>query len=456
MVTTFIEPEKSLTVIENVDVLVVGGGPAGVAAAIGAARTGAKTLLIENLGSFGGMWTNGMVITLAGYNNWLMPYQRCVDGVAGEWLRKATNLNGAEDNRSWVLNSDPEIMKFVAGQMLIESHVLCQLHTKMSNVILEDEKIIGVIVENVRGREVIFAKSVVDCTGNGDVLARSGAPFEMGKQLQPMTMPFFINDVNPSINDLHDKEVVLPIGPESCVLKDPLLTDYASRRHDIHINHERLNKAKENGELPTFGGPWFGGLRKRLVWVNTTRVYGSAVDPYDITRAEMQAREDAHKIHGFYKRELEGFQDSYIAQTSPTIGIRETRRLVGEYVLSGDDIRKNAHFADSIALGTWPIDVHPSSGQTGIHSMFVPKPYQIPFRSLIPLGIDQLIVGGRCISTDREALGSARVGATCSATGQSAGIAAALSVNNSCAIRKLDYDKLKQELIRQSVLLEAE
>lgn len=453
MTEMYRESEKLLNVYASVDVLVAGGGPAGVSAAVGAAQTGAKTLIVENLSSFGGMWTNGLVITLAGFNNWLKPYQRCVGGVGGEWIQRAALLGGAEDNRNWALNSDPEIMKLVADQLLLEKGVLCLLHAKMTDAILEGNTIRGVIVENARGREVIFAKTVVDCTGNGDVFARAGAKFGIGNNLQPMTMPFLMNDVVPPRDNPHDGDMVLPIGPEPGMLVDPILTEYASRRHDIAMDQQKLIDANMKGILPNFGGPWFGGMKKNFVWVNTTRVYGSAVDPDDLTRVEMQARSEAHQIMNFYKKEMKGFEKAYIAQTSPTIGIRETRRLVGEYILTGDDIRANKRFPDPIATGAWPIDVHPPKGQSGIHGMYVPGPYQIPLRSLIPLDIEQLIVGGRCISLDREALGSARVGATCCATGHAAGVAAAISAIKSTLIRNLDYQEIRNELLRQAAIL---
>src|SRR5690606_21897591 len=169
----YTESSKQLPVFDEVDVLVVGGGPSGVPAAIGAAREGATTMVVENMGSFGGMWTNGLVITLAGFNNWLRPYQRDVKGVTEEWIIEAEKLNGAENNRSWVLSSDPEIMKLVADRMLIEAGVKCLLHTWVADVIIEDNAIKGVIIENVDGRSVILAKCVVDCTGNGDVFARA-------------------------------------------------------------------------------------------------------------------------------------------------------------------------------------------------------------------------------------------------------------------------------------------
>jgi hypothetical protein len=323
----------------------------------------------------------------------------------------------------------------------------------MVDVILEEKELRGVIIENVAGRLAIFAKRVVDATGNGDVLARANGSFEISTNLQPMTMPFFINDVIPKLELPHDDEVVIPIGPEPGELKDPYLTQYASRRHDIDIDHKKLADAKAEGILPTFGGPWFGGLRKNQVWVNTTRVYGSAVDADDLTNAEMQARQDAHAIMNFYRQEMEGFENAYLAQTSPMIGIRETRRLNGEYQLTGDDIRSQTEFPDSIGLGVWPIDVHPSKGQSGVHAMYVPGPYGIPYRCLVPTDRENLLVSGRCVSMDREAHGSARVGATCGAIGHAAGVAAALSIQLEQTVRAVPYKKLREVLVAQGAIL---
>ncbi len=190
----YTETSKQLPVIAEVDVLVVGGGPSGVPAAIGAAREGARTMIVENMGSFGGMWTNGLVITLAGFNNWLRPYQRVVKGVTEEWIVEAEKLGGAEHKRSWVLSSEPEIMKLVADRLLPEAGVTCLLHTWVADVIVEENVLKGVIVENVDGRSVILARCIVDCTGNGDVFARAKESYVVSDELQPMTLPFFLAD----------------------------------------------------------------------------------------------------------------------------------------------------------------------------------------------------------------------------------------------------------------------
>lgn len=451
---TYIEKERAIEVVAEVDVLVVGGGPAGVGAAIGAAKTGVSVMLIEAMGSFGGMWTNGLVITLAGFNSWLSPYRRCVGGVMEQWLQRACRNGGAENNRSWVLNSDPEIMKVTADEMLLENKVKCLLHTWVADVIREEDMLKGIIIENVDGRKAIFAKTIVDCTGNGDLLARAAEPFFLSSELQPMTLPFFLADVKPEGTVPFEEELVIPFGPEPGYLGEELLKEYTSRRRDVGINRVQLDKAFREKEIPFFGGPWFGGMRKKYPWVNTTRVYGSAVNADELTQAEMEARKNVHEIAAYYKKECAGFKDCWIMNTGATIGIRETRRLDGLYCLTEKDILLCRNFPDTIALGVWPLDVHPPKGENGMHDMYVPLPYQIPLRSLLPKTLKNLVVGGRCISTDRKAMGSARVGATCGATGQAAGIAAALSVHTRQLLPSLPVGEIQRELVSQGGIIE--
>lgn len=453
MKRVFVEKKKEIEIIEDVDVVVVGGGPTGIGAAIGAAKTGASTMIIEALGSFGGMWTNGLVITLGGYNNWLRPYQRMVDGVMGEWLRLAEERGGAENSRSWVLDSDPEIMKAVADKMLLDNNVKCLLHTWVADVILEGNVIKGVLIENVDGRKAIMAKQVIDCTGNGDVFARAGEAFTISTDMQPMTSCFYFAEVEPKTHIKYEEEVLIPFGPEPGYLRGSLMKEYQSPRRDVDVDRFKMKQAHQKGEFPEYGGPWFGGLRERFPWVNTTRVYASGINAEELTVAEMAARKSAHQMMDYYRKECDGFQDSWIMQTASTIGIRETRRLDGVYTLTGEDVKACRKFEDSIAMGSWPIDIHPGKGKSGQHDLYVPLPFQIPFRVMLPKIIDNLLVAGRCISVDREALGTIRVGATCGALGHAAGIAAALSAKSGVKPRNIEYKPIQDELLNQNAIL---
>jgi hypothetical protein len=248
--------------------------------------------------------------------------------------------------------------------------------------------------------------------------------------------------------------VRIPIGPEPVLLQEPLLSQYASRRHDVKYDRDAMRAARVRGELPAYGGPWFGGLEKDIVWVNTTRVYGDASIAAELTRAEIEGRKDVLTLLTYFKEHLPGFEKARLLHTSTQIGVRETRRLIGEYTLTGDDIRTEARFDDSIAVGCWPIDVHPSEGEVGSHTLHVPLPFQIPYRTLLPRGTESLLAAGRCISADREAHGSTRVGATCAATGHAAGVAAAIAAREDIQPREVDAHRLRDVLVSQGAIID--
>lgn len=448
-------PSMDVPIIAEVDVLVVGGGPAGVCAAVGAARAGARTFLVERHGFLGGMWTAGMVLTLAGFNSWLRPYARCVDGVAGEWIRRAAAQGGCQDHTGFVLNSDPETMKRVADELVEEAGVQLLLHCWAAEPVLENGSVGGLYTETADGCGVIRARVTVDCTGDGHVMARAGAEWIKGQSLQPMTMSFRMGPVACAGKTDISAPVSPPIGPEPGLLSEPTLSQYASVRQDVDVDAAHMRAEREAGRLPRFGGPWFGGLDNDVIWVNATRVIGDASDARDLTRAEVQGRRDTKVIADYFVSRVPGFAQARLLHTSTQIGVRESRRLVGEYVLTADDIRGSKDFDDGIALGCWPIDVHPADEKVGHHAMYVPLPYRIPYRSLLPRKIGGLLVAGRCFSADREALGSARVGATCAAMGHGAGVAAAISAGRGCPPSDCPVDILQKTLRDQGALLEA-
>ncbi len=446
------EPKRKTPVIEKADIVVVGGGPAGISAAIAGARNGVKTFLVERYGFFGGMMTAGMVLTLGAFNSWIEPYERVVGGIPEKLLRRAANRGGAEDNESWALNIDPEIMKLAADELIEEAGVCYLLHSFAASPVIQEGQLCGVIVENKSGRGAILAKIVIDCTGDGDIAARAGAVFEKEEMLQPMTLCFQLGNFSGNKKGDSKKPRTIPIK-EAGILKGNLLRDYSSLRRDVKLDWEKIKIASNQGKLPNYGGPWFGGMRKNEIWINSSRLYGDPTDAYSLTKAEIQGRKDIQTLIEFFRENIEGFKDTHLLSSGVQVGLRESRRFIGEYVLSGDDIRACNPFPDAVAQGCWPIDVHPSNSTVGLHNLFVPKPYQIPYRCLIPKGVERLLVAGRSISTTREAMGSTRIAGTCMALGEAAGTAAALAIKRGESLRKLNINILQECLMNQGVKL---
>ncbi len=190
--------------------------------------------------------------------------------------------------------------------------------------------------------------------------------------------------------------------------------------------------------------------------MNSTRIVGDASVAAELSRAEIEGRQDTRRIVDYFTSEVPAFKNAKLIQTSTQIGVRETRRLVGEVVMTGDDVREARRFEDSIGVGCWPIDVHPTEKQVGTHSMFVPEPFDISYRVMVPREIDGLLAAGRCVSVDRDALGSMRVGATCAAIGHGAGVAAAVAVASGVQPRAVDIGRVQAVLREQGAIVDVD
>lgn len=445
---TVSEPARDIPVCAEVDVLVCGGGPAGLCAAIAAARTGVKALLLERYGFLGGMLTAGLVITIKGFgpdqgqgpNRW-RDFQPVVRGIPEEIVR-TLNTEGAAFGDI----VDPEAAKSVLDQIVQEAGVDVLLHSMVAGAIVRDGRINGIIVENKSGRSAILAKVTVDATGDGDVACRAGAACAKGRDgdgaFQPMTPCFTLADVRYPWNE---KCRSIEQSRCACLVNPEIISAQA--------------QAVKKGELPpsclcAVPGVTGGRLREDHLWINAIWQYGDATDARQLTRAEIEGRQKVRRLVAFYKGRP-GCEAAYVARTGAQIGVRESRRVCGEYALTEKDILDSRRFDDSIAKGCWQIDIHsPDGGKTAGRWEARPgRTYDIPYRCLTPRGVDGLLVAGRCISTTHEAHSSVRVMGTCMAVGHAAGAAAALAARTGVTPGRLAVGALQETLRAQGASL---
>ena len=433
-----IQYTKSMPVVSEPDVLVCGTGLAGIGAAVGAARNGASVMAVDRMGFAGGFFTNIIGSAFDGfvYEETGRPV---VGGLVFEMLERMGvaepgkapdliyNVNGdfteVEKHPDRVIpRTDPELFKKASDDVLIESGVTPLFHTQVSDVIMDGDRIDTVVVSNKDGLVAIRPKNIIDSTGDADVAAWAGAPYEVAESLQPMSLHFRIGFVE--------------------------LT-FELRRKCAAV----LEKARAEGKIGLYGGPWPATFSGRDIYFNVIRTPGDATKPNDWTNAEIQGRKDAWTMFELWKEALTEFKDAYFFTSGPTAGSRESRRIVGDYTLTGDDIRTAKRQDDVVVLGAWRIDRHPEN-TAGYHEQPVVPPYDISYRTLLPQGVDNLWVAGRCHSATSEALASSRVTANSMGMGQAAGVAAAMASSNGGNNRNVSIQELQDRLVAADVILD--
>jgi hypothetical protein len=406
-------------------VIVVGGGPAGIAAALSAARHGASVLLVECYGFLGGMWTAGMVNPLFDYENKGGICQELVDAIerAGMGVRNGPDI--------W--NFDIETMKRLLEDLLRGAGVTLLYHTWFAEVVMEGASVQGIIVENKGGRAAYLASIVIDCTGDGDVASRAGAPFEIGNQdgmTQPMTMMMRISNCD-YIQDYYK----YPHHSGNELMEKLDAAFERSGQGDIRLNYRRPCVL----QIP--------GIHQALI--QTTHIRGKlAIDPFDLTEAEIEGRRLAAEFLDLLKTWLPQFTHAHLDSTGPHIGIRESRRIMGEYILTIEDIQEQRRFSDGITTVRFWVDIHQPDGddQNIQNNNTLHTNYQIPYRCLVPLKVENLLVAGRCISGSFEAHASYRVTGNCVAMGQAAGSAAVICVEEDCMPRTLAGERVARRM----------
>ena len=447
------EPARSIPVRDEVDVLVVGGGPAGLMAAQAAALVeGTRVMLIENRGSLGGNMTQGL--PLLGFLG--RKGNEVIKGLPLRFVERLRERGQATHHRACPLHVsltmiDPEGTKRLAWEIMEECGVKVLMYVMCVDTIVEDGRVKGVIIESKKGREAILAKCVVDCSGDGDVAYRAGAPMAYGNDkgiAQPPTLMFSMRGVDSrklrdavaDHPDIYDIDFI----PNEFFRADDNCTMVGFRN--------QIRQARKQGyKLPVERTIFMTGMAPDEWWVNMSRVNGvDSTDPEQYTRGEEICIKQNAEIVRYLKAFIPGFENAYVDRVAPFMGIRESRRIVGEYILTEQDIFDCARFPDAIGVASYPVDLHhPVGGDCTL--MWCPDCYDIPYRCLVPQKIDGLLCAGRNISATHLALASVRVMGPAMCLGEAAGKAAALCVKEGVQPRALNVQKLQKALREEGV-----
>ena len=449
------EPAREIPVLMEADVIVVGGGTTGPIAAIAAARRGRKVVLIERFGSLGGILTLGLNTKPSGAIVGGIPLEiwnlaRTVGGAGDDYM--ATTKTGGVKIAS---PTDPEIMKMLLTRLCVEAGVQILFETFVSAPHVEQGAVTGVIIESKSGRQFIGAKVLIDCSADADMAAKAKAPFVMGSgeaeaKMQPVSMYFIMKNVD--LKRLAEWARTCDDVPARAIPRDEAGLDYGLWLTGFNGMLRRFQQEtgvklqRDNITLKTADGQ---------MYVNATRVLGVDVfSPREFTAAILECYRQIEGVCRFLKERVPGFEEARLGQVSPILGVRETRHIVGEYTLTGPDSRGETRFEDTIAADNSALDIHdPKGGDVDFQSM---PPYEIPYRCLVPQGVEQILVAGRCISADHEAHARSRNMPACMATGQAAGVAAAIAVEEGVPVRKVSIAKVQAALRAMGMPLHAE
>ena len=406
-------------VVGEYDCIVVGAGPAGCAAAISCARHGLRTLVVERLNAPGGMWTTGYMNPMFDQKNKM--------GLLSELVRELRERG--QWGGFWNESFNYEYMKYILDRMLASAGADVLLDTKFSKTLSDGKRVYGIIVENISGRSAYLADVVIDCTGDGNVAADAGCEFDIGidgdyKKCQAMTLMFLVGNIPEKYRG-------------GLMIGDKLEKVYSREGISIPFKVPFLIPAPNAS---------FGVIQFTHMYEYNPLAAG------DITKALAEGRRQMIEAFELLKKYDNEFSDIELISSAPALGVRESRRIIGEYTVTVDDLMNGSKFSDAVAEPTFNIDIHPKSNSAQ-HCVDV-KPYQIPLRALIPRGYDGLLVAGRCISGTHEAMASYRVTGNCFQMGESLGYILAYSKKHGVPVRNVTAadvfgDGAKDFVIRQ-------
>ncbi|WP_312337690.1 FAD-dependent oxidoreductase [Anaerospora hongkongensis] len=414
--------KMELPVLGKYDVVIAGGGTAGFAAGVSAARAGARTLIIEKDAFLGGTATGGMISQFMGFVD--EQETKDVKGIMGELLNRLSQLNASDGVCQILLGGRPdmvvgaagydsEVLKYVMDEMIIEAGAEVIFHSKVVDVCVEDNFISGLIIHNNEGLQLVKGKVVIDATFHGEVAAQAGCIWEKGRPgdnlLQPSTLMFRMANVD------YKKFQQLPKEEKQ------RLALQGVKEGNLFIDNILCRP-----------------LGEKIFFSNMSRLSANPLNIKHWSGAEMEGRRQVQKIVKYFNENVSGFEEAILVTTGSHLGLRDSRRIMGRYLLTKEDIMNGTKFDDAVAVSSYPIDIHDAEG----HGYTFIKPqgsiYYIPYRCMINDLVNNLIVTGRCISSDYEAHGSVRVMVVCIQLGEAAGLAAALSASTDQNANQID------------------
>ena len=447
--------------MKKFDVVVAGGGPSGVIAGIAAARNGAKTIIVEAHGYLGGMLTAGGVGPMMSFH---AGDKLVIAGIANEVIdrlkSKGLSPGHMKDPIAYcatITPFDSEGLKMELEEMALEAGCELLYHAVMTGAAVEQGKIQSITVFTKGGFMEIEGSVFIDATADAELAVQAGISTKYGRDAdnlaQPMTMNARVYNV-----DTEKVKVYMRANPSENFTEDLATIDGAPRAA-FEGCYALIKKAKEAGD--------FSYSREIVLCfetnnpgeyiINMSRIHGlSSIDPFDVTKAEIEGRRQIKETVSFLRKYVPGFENCILIGTGPNIGVRESRKINGNYKLTMKDLIENKMFEDAVVMGGYPVDIHAPDGKEDVlyESLKDGSWYSIPYRCMVADGAGNLIVTGRCISATHEALGAVRTTPSCMALGQAAGTAAAMAFQNNVHVAKIDVPALRAKLVEQGAFLE--